>query len=265
MAVSCQTIINLLEAYAPSKIAAEWDQVGLQTGRPEQAVASVFLSLDLNETILAEALRQKAVMLVVHHSPFFEPVSQLRTDQPKGKLLQKVLQEDLVLYTAHTNLDLAQGGVNDVLAQHLTLQQVEPLTETGWGRCGLLPQDLTLEKFIDLVQERLAPVGIRYCSAGQKTVKKVALCGGSGANYWPQALSLGADVYLTADLKYHEAQEAVSHGLALVDAGHFATEYLVMEVLANYLRENLKEKEVRVIVSQVNSDPFCFYNQNGGG
>ncbi|MGI6588832.1 MAG: Nif3-like dinuclear metal center hexameric protein [Peptococcia bacterium] len=369
MAVSCQTIINLVEKYAPKKIAEEWDNIGLQVGSPAQSISCVFLSLDLNEAILEEAQTLGAEMLVVHHTPFFKPLQNLRTDLPQGRLMQKIVQQGMVLYAAHTNLDATVGGVNDVLARKLELLQVELLTESwqeklyklvvfvpreytekvseaicragaGWigkyahctfrtngrgtffplegtqpfigqkgklenveetrletiipearlkrvigallkahpyeevaydlyplvnegeksgiGRIGFLPQSLTLKEFIHLVKKRLALSMVRYCGDLEKTVEKVALCGGSGASYLARAAFLGADVYLTADLKYHEAQEALTRDLALVDAGHFGTERPVLDVLATYLQRELGQKGVQVVVSQVNSDPFCF-------
>jgi dinuclear metal center YbgI/SA1388 family protein len=369
MAVSCQTIINLVEKYAPQKMAAEWDNIGLQVGSPAQSISCVFLSLDLNETIVAEAQATGAEMLVVHHTPFFKPLPNLRTDLPPGRLLQKIVQQDMALYAAHTNLDATVGGVNDVLARKLELQQVELLTESwqeklyklavfvpreytekvseaicragaGWignyahctfrikgtgtflplegtqpflgeqgklenveetrletiipearlkrvirallkahpyeevaydlyllanegrkvgiGRIGFLPHPLTLKEFINLVKERLALSLVRYCGDLEKMVEKVALCGGSGASYIARAAFLGADVYLSADFKYHEGQEALTRDLALVDAGHFGTERPVMDALATYLQQELEPKDVRVVVSQINSDPFCF-------
>jgi dinuclear metal center YbgI/SA1388 family protein len=369
MAVSCQTIINLVEKYAPKKMAEEWDNIGLQVGNPAQSISCIFLSLDLNEAILEEAQASGAEMLIVHHTPFFKPLQSLRTDLPQGRLMQKIVQQGMVLYAAHTNLDATVGGVNDVLARKLELQQVELLTaswheklyklavfvpreyiekvseaicqvgagwignyahctfrtngrgtflplegtqpfigqkgklenveeirletiipearlervirallkahpyeevaydlyplanegeKTGIGRIGFLPSSLTLKEFINLVKERLALSMVRYCGELEKKVEKVALCGGSGASYLARAVFLGADVYLTADLKYHEAQEAIARDLALVDAGHFGTERPVIDVLATYLQQELGQKGVQVVVSQINSDPFCF-------
>lgn len=369
MAVSCQTIINLIEKYAPKKRAEEWDNIGLQVGSPAQSVSCVFLSLDLNEAILEEAWQAGADMLIVHHTPFFKPLRNLRTDLPQGRLIQKIVQKGLALYTAHTNLDAAVGGVNDVLAQKLGLQKIELLMESwqeklyklvvfvpveftekvsqaiseagaGWlgnyahctfrttgigtflplaganpflgvegrlekveetrietiipearvnrvikamlkahpyeevaydlyllakegetagmGRIGYLPQPLNLQEFITLVKERLNLSMVRYCGDLGKKVEKVALCGGSGASYLARAAFLGTDVYLTADVKYHEAQEAEAQGLALVDAGHFGTEQPVIAAMAEYLKEELPKEKVWVVTSQLNSDPFCF-------
>lgn len=369
MAVSCQTVINIIESFSSKKLAEDWDNVGLQVGNPAQPVTCVFLSLDLNEEILEEAVAVGAEMLVVHHTPFFKPIKNLRTDLPSGRLLHKIVQHNLVLYTAHTNLDAAVGGVNDVLAAKLGLEKVELLTEnreeklyklavfvpneytekvseeicragagwignyahctfrtsgtgtflplegtnpfigqagklekveetrletiipetrlsrvikamlkahpyeevaydlyplvnegqkTGIGRIGLLPKPLTLKEFIELVKERLTLATVRYCGELEKTVKKVALCGGSGAGFIGRAAFLGAQVYLTADLKYHEAQEALAQGLALVDAGHFGTEQPVIAVLAEYLQRELAQENVNVVFSKINSDPFRF-------
>ncbi len=369
MAVSCQTVISLVEKYAPKRLALEQDNIGLQLGQPAQQVEKLFLSLDLKSEVLNEAVAFNADMLVVHHTPFFKPLKHLRSDLPTGKLISEIIRNDMALYTAHTNLDAAWGGVSDILAQKLNLQDVRTLSDSrqqklyklvvfipreytqrvheaicsagaGWignysdcsfrldgmgtfrplagaqpfighegeleqvgetrletivpdekisgvikamlhahpyeevaydlyplanegktaglGRIGRLPHALTLAEFIAVVKEKLAVSSLRYCGDIHKQIEKVAVCGGSGAAYIAQAAFFGAHVFLTADVKYHEAQDALAANLALVDAGHFATEQPVISVLADFLHAELVEKGVEVAVSQSCTDPFCF-------
>jgi dinuclear metal center YbgI/SA1388 family protein len=147
MAVSCQTVINLVEKSAPKMMAEEWDNVGLQIGDPAQSVSCIFLSLDLNEEIFQEALAAGADMLLVHHTPFFKPLKNIRTDLPGGKLIAGIIKQEMALYTAHTNLDAADGGVNDTIAAKLNLQKVKILAESWQERLYKLvvfvPRDYT--------------------------------------------------------------------------------------------------------------------------
>lgn len=131
MSVSCQTVVSIIEKLAPRRIAEDWDNIGLQIGSPAQKVNKIFVSLDINEEVLQEALDFGADMIVLHHTPLFKPLKSIRTDQAGGRLITRIVQNNLALYTAHTNLDAAWGGVNDVLVDLLGLQEVTPL-DTTW-------------------------------------------------------------------------------------------------------------------------------------
>ncbi|MDX9872363.1 MAG: Nif3-like dinuclear metal center hexameric protein [Clostridia bacterium] len=370
MAVSIQAVIEILERFAPKKLAEDWDTgIGLQIGDPSQAVKNIFVSLDLNTEVLQEAVLAQADLLIVHHTPFFKPLQHLRTNEPGAKLITEIVRQGMALYTAHTNLDIAAGGVNDALAQKLGLEQTKVLAvsrrqklyklavylpfdyeeklrtaitragagfignysectfqvqgmgtfrpqdgadpfigslgvlerveeirlETivpeeklsavvkamlqahpyeepaydiyllenegraaGAGRVGRLPVPLSLREFAGTVKERLGAQHLRYCGEAGRLITKVALCGGSGMSYWRQARFHGADVLVTADVKYHDAQDALAEGLAVIDAGHYATERPVMPVVADFLREQLQKNDVQVTVSQICTDPFCY-------
>lgn len=369
MPVRCQTIVNLLESYAPKYMAEEWDNIGLQIGDPSQEINTLFLTLDLNEEVLDEAVAVGAEMLVVHHTPFFKPLKNIRTDLPLGRLISRLVKQGMVLYTAHTNLDSADMGINQLLAERLGLKDIKPLstswtqklyklavfvprdyTDTvgeaickagaGWignysdctfraegigtflplegttpyigsigefrkvsedrietivpeqylsrvikamikahpyeeaaydiyllqnegkknglGRVGRMPTPMILGDFIKRVQDILGITNLRYCGQEDIIVEKVALCGGSGASLLSKAVFSGAQVFLTADVKYHEAQDALAQNLAVVDAGHFATENLIIPVLCDYLQRELKGKNVEIVISNINTDPFKF-------
>jgi dinuclear metal center YbgI/SA1388 family protein len=371
MPVSCQSIINILEKFAPKKLAEDWDSgIGLQIGDPAQPVKKVFLSLDLNIGVLNEAISAEAEMLVVHHTPIFKPLRDLRTDRPNGRLISEIVRNGMALYTMHTNLDAVWAGVNDVLACKLGLQntavlsprwkqklykmviyvpddyleqvriaifkagagsignysdcsfqvngtgtfipqedslpfigtqgELEKVEETrletivpeeslasvikammkahpyeevaydifrlenegkiaGLGRIGRLKEPVLLQDFVIHAKECLGVEKLRYCGDLSHKIEKVAVCGGSGMSYWRQALYAGANMFLTSDIKYHDAQDALANNLCLIDAGHFATEQPIIPVLAELLKKELLHKEVSVTVSQINTDPFCYF------
>ena len=179
----------------------------------------------------------------------------------KGKL-EKVEEIKIETIVPESRLNHVIKAMLEVHPYEEVAYDLYPLVnereKAGIGRIGYLSKVLSLKEFIALVKEKLFLSMVRYCGDLEKKIEKVALCGGSGAGYISRAAFLGADVYLTADLKYHEAQEALARDLALVDAGHFGTEWPVVETVAAYLRQELLKKDVKVVVSQINSNPFGF-------
>lgn len=371
MSLKCQTVINWIEQLAPKVHAEKWDNIGLQIGSPNSDVKKILVSLDLDKEVVHEAIELGVDLIIVHHTPMFKPVQNIRFDLPQGYIISQLIKHNINLYTAHTNLDSTIGGVNDVLAEMLSLTNVEVLAPswqevlckivvfvpegyedqvrsamvkqgagwigaysdcsfqtkgtgtfrplegtnpflgqqgklemaeeirletivpekmlkkvvnamvkahpyeevaydiyklenigktTGLGRIGLLPQPMTLNQFIFLVKQSLVVRNLRFVGALDKPVKKVALCGGSGATLINKASFKGADVLITGDVKYHEAQEALALNLAVVDAGHFNTEYPIVSVVGNYLKNKIAENKMdaEVFISNVNTDPFNY-------
>lgn len=346
MSLTCQTVMNALEELAPARLAESWDNVGLLVGYPEQPVRAIVIALDVDADVVEFALAHGANLIVAHHPVIFKAISTLRQDTPQGDLLFRLIQNQIAVIAAHTNLDAAQGGVNDALAAALGLKQTTPLLRThderlyklavfvpeqqleavrtamgnagaghigvyshcsfsvkgegaflplsgatpfigqqgrlervaeykletcvtknihqkvlaamlsahpyeevaydlyalentgpafGVGRIGVLDQAMSLRQFTAMTKDRLAVSSIKAAGSPDTLIRSVAVCGGSGAGFAAQARQAGADVLVTGDVKYHEAQQAIGLGLALVDAGHFATEYPVVAYLAKYL------------------------------
>ena len=293
-------IMQALEKLAPQQLKEDWDNVGLQLGDPNAEVRRVLLALTPSLAVTEEAVRRQADLIVSHHPFIFKGVKSLRTDSAIGRMSQLCLKHDIAIYSAHTNLDIARGGVNDVLAERLGLVDVEGLAETArkpryklvvfvplshleqvkaalfaagagaqgayeacaWtvqgtgqfrpqagaspylGTPGQLEQvkEARLEVLVD--HDRLAAVlqalGISVLAVAGPTqgrVERVALCGGSATEFLAQAKAAGADVYVTGDMKYHDAQQAVEMGLPMVDVSHYAGERPVLAKLAAYLQE----------------------------
>ncbi len=284
----------MLEKYAPSFLAEEGDNIGLQVGDPNQTISGILTALDFNDAVLKEAVSLGVEMVVVHHTPFFKAQKDLRADRPIGRLLAGLVKRDMAMYAAHTNLDVVCGGVNDVLAEALGLKDISVLEtivpeerraeviqamleahpyeevaydlyplvnrgeKAGLGRVGRLPAPMSLLDLACLVKKRLHIDNLRYCGDKELLIEKVAVCGGSGISLYRRAAACGAQVIITADVKYHEAQEVLECKMVLIDAGHFATERPAMDSLAGYLTDKLTNEGVRVHASQINTDPFCF-------
>ncbi|MBR2215154.1 MAG: Nif3-like dinuclear metal center hexameric protein [Selenomonadaceae bacterium] len=258
--VTCDKVLAVMEKIAPKALAEEWDNVGLLVGSPRQEVHKILVCLDANEDIIDEAMEAGADLIVSHHPLIFKAIKAVRTDSSLGARLQKLLAHNIALIAAHTNLDAAPGGVNDTLAASLGLTEIKPLDKNataespGLGRLGLLPTAMSLTDFGELVKKALGLKQVRVVKAREAPVKKVALCGGSGAEFIDRAAFRGADVYVTGDVRYHDAQRAAELGLNLIDAGHFATEQPVVKVLAGKLAAEIPE--VTVLTATRSTDFF---------
>ncbi|WP_018130529.1 Nif3-like dinuclear metal center hexameric protein [Effusibacillus pohliae] len=371
MQTTVKDVIRVLEEWVSPNLALEGDKIGLQIGNPAQPVSKVLVTLDVTEEVVEEAIRIGAQLIVSHHAIIYSSIKKLRTDSYYGRMIGKLLANGMSVYVAHTNLDVAEGGVNDVLAQVLGLQNVEILDRlhnqklkklvvfvpkdhheqvltaicaagAGWignyshctfntlgtgtfrpeegtdpfigeqgklerveeirletvvpeplqeqvvramlaahpyeevaydlypleimgkpfgiGRVGTLEKEMPLEQFARLVKTKLAVAGVRIVGARDRLVKKVAVVGGSGSEWIDASLEHGADVLVTADLKYHDAQDALYKGVALVDPGHNGMERIVVPVVADFLNRKFKANswQAEAAASAVATDPFDF-------
>ena len=218
----------------------DWDNVGQLLGEPEREVSRVLVALDVTEAVAGEALSKGCELIVAHH-PIMNckwlPVQTVRSDTPQGHLLIKLLRGGVSVICMHTNLDVAEGGVNDCLAEALELIDPGPLGDAEHlCRMGTLREPMALQDFAAFVCRRLHSNGVRYAGAG-KTVHRVAVGGGACGNFLYEAAARGCDAFVTADVKYNHFLDAAALGLTLVDAGHFPTEDVVCPVLVRYLRE----------------------------
>ena len=241
MQIGCDTFLNELEAWAPLSFAEEWDNCGLQVGRRDKVVRKVMVALTPGEAAIQAAVDADVDMLLTHHPMIFKPAKSVTTDTVLGQSIIKLIQHDINLYCAHTNLDMAVGGVNDVLAKALNLQNIEILENVtedyGIGRVGDLAEPITLQAFLTQTAKQLACNHLAYQGDVNRTVQRVALCGGSGISYLHAAKKAGADVYVTGDMKYHDAQLASELGICVVDAGHFGTEKHIVKTLAEFVQK----------------------------
>ncbi|WP_278961638.1 Nif3-like dinuclear metal center hexameric protein [Mitsuokella multacida] len=264
--VKCQVVMDALERIAPHHLAEDWDNPGLLVGSPDRQVSRILVALDVSDTVVRQAVHEGAEMIVAHHPLLFKPIKKIRTDEPLGHRLQVLLQHDIAVAAAHTNLDIARGGVNDVLAEAIGLsklssfvitQQAESGQTESLGRIGTLPQPMAIRDFAEQVRKALPTEYVRFVDAGSRPVRKVALCSGAGAEFIAKAAAMGADAYVTGDVRYHDAQHAAELGMHVIDAGHFGTEFPVVASLAERLREELRgEGHVEVLADRESKDFF---------
>ena len=258
---TCRDVCGHIETYAPPGYALEGDPIGLHLGSYDREVQRLFLALELTPTVIGEALDFRPDMIFVHHTPFFSPLKELGEEDGHNRIILALIRREIALYTAHTNLDCVRGGVNDVLAELLGIGDAEILqplnqntSEAGLGRIGMLREPMSLASFSRTVAATLGNEGVRYCGSGDRELRRVACCGGAGAFLMAEAKARGADAYVTSDIKHHDGIRAEEIGLALVDAGHFATEAPVIPVLAARLAERMPN--LVIAVSAKRADPF---------
>ncbi len=253
-------VVAILEDAFPLHLAAEWDNVGLQVGDPAADIDRIMVSLDITSEVVAEAREAGAELIVSHHPLVFDPLSSVLTDDVVGGMVADLLRAGISLYVAHTNLDGAPGlSTGIALAQALEITPLGPLVQEDgavWGVLGETERATTLSEFADFAQEALGSSSMRVVARGEPTVSKVALMPGAGGDAVRPAAAAGADLLVCGDLKHHDALDALALDLAVIDAGHYATERPVISLLSDFLQEQCGPA-VNVLVSDVLTDPFA--------
>lgn len=230
--------MNVSQIYAflsekfPPETAADFDNVGLLVGDLKQEVRRCVVALDCTDSAIDYAVRQQAQLIVTHHPVIFHPI---RSVTARG-LPFRLIRNGLSVVSMHTNLDTADGGVNDVLGETIGLTDLKKLTTPdGFSiRIGQLTRPMSSSDFAALLAKRLNTV-VRY--AGSKTIQTVGLCSGSGADYYDCAIAAGADAFVTAEVKHHQFLAARQAGVPIFDAGHFETEVEIVPALCRLLTE----------------------------
>lgn len=224
-------VIERLEKEFPQELAYEWDNVGLLVGDRNREVKTVVTCLDVTDKVIEFAKEYEAELIISHHPVIFSPINCINRDTKSGKLLMDAIENKIAIYSAHTNCDKAENGINTRLARMFNLEDVETLEEDGLGRIGNLSRPLPFYEFAKVVEEKLE-TKIRYCGDTKKQVQKIAICSGAGGDVIPTAIQKGADVIITGDTKYHQMLD-MKDDINIIDAGHFGTERIVAELFAD--------------------------------
>lgn len=362
-------VIQVFEQFSPKSLAMEGDKIGLQVGSLNKPVTKVLVALDVLEEVVDEAIEKGVQLIIAHHPPIYRPMGKITPDNASGRIITKLIKHDIAVYAAHSNLDVAKGGVNDLLAEALGLCNTKVLAPTyedkvvklavyvpeadaekvreaignagagaigdyshctfsvngtgrflpgeasnphigvqgrleavgeirietifpkslekqvltamlkahpyeevaydlyplenkgeelGLGRIGTV-NEMSLREFAEHVKQALDVQTVRVVGNLEAKVKKVAVLGGDGGKYFPQAKFRGADVYITGDLYYHTAHDAWLAGLNMIDPGH-NVEKVMKSGVAKIMKKRCEEKgfAVEFISSEVHTDPFVF-------
>ena len=249
-------ILNFMETLAPRNLKMDWDNVGLLCGSKSTPVTKILVALDPFEGVCREAAAFGAELIVTHHPLIFQAPTAITDETSVGRSIQLLCRHGISAINAHTNLDIAPGGVNDVLAVKLGLEKITTVDpEGGLLRMGQV-REQPLADFLAAVKKNLDCQGLRYVNGG-KPVQKVAVGGGSCAGAMLEAIAVGCDTFVTADVKYNQFWDAKDLGLNLIDAGHFHTENPVVAVLAEKIAAAFPEIEVKI--SETHADCMKYY------
>jgi dinuclear metal center YbgI/SA1388 family protein len=369
--MKCIDIIRNIEDWAPKEIAWQKDNVGLQIGDTEKQVRNILLCLEINDNVVEEALNNNCNLIISHHPFFFSPLKKIDfTNDSNSRLIQKIIKHDIILYSAHTNLDYTKDGVSYQLAQRLELQNIKFLTNLnssqykicifvqekdcevvaeaifrtgggivgeytkcsfrtrgngtfkssgsshpvigkkneykfinevklevlvdrwklnsviseikkvhpyeeisydiiplensnvnyGIGAVGNLSRDYNLKDFLILLSHKLNIKNFRYSKGKSGKIRNVAVCGGSGSEYYKDAIAKNCEAFITADIKYHTFQDA-KEKILLVDAGHYETEIFSLNEIKKRLIQQIRPyKKTKVYLYSGSTNPVIFYN-----
>lgn len=253
MRCTVRDIYAIIDRFAPFDTAEAWDSVGLLVGGMDRPVEAVLTALDATPAVVAEAGRLGAQLLVTHHPVLFSPLRRLDEANPEAALLCDMVRSGLSMIAAHTNLDRADGGVNDALAGRLGWPV---FAREGFLLLGQWERPRELAEVQSEIARALNTQAIRYGNGGL-ALKTFALCSGAGGSEVARAAEFGAQVLVTGEIKHHEALEAMQRGIAVLACGHRATEICAADLLCSHLQSETNKVELKVRVSQSQVDPFA--------
>lgn len=253
-----------LAQFAPLSLAEPWDNVGLLVGDRSRSVQRLMTCLTITPAVVAEAIRRQAQLIVAHHPLPFQPLKRITADTTAGGMLIELIAAGVAVYSAHTAMDSAAGGINQQWAEGLQLEQIRPLQPVesadpndallGAGRIGSPPAGETLANLARRAQTAVAAATVRVVGQAEQNVSKVAIACGSGGSFLGSASRRGCDALITGEANFHACLEAQATGVGLILVGHFASERFAMERLAQQIGEQFPELDVWA--SEADSDPL---------
>ena len=249
----CADILNILEERCPKAYALDWDNCGLQTGRYDKEVNTIYIALDATDEVIAAAAAQHAELLITHHPLLFNGIKQIHDQDFIGRRLLTLIQADMCCYAMHTNYDVSCMGELSARLLHLNNARVLEVTsedEKGIGQYGSLDTAIPLSTLAEQLKQifELQCVQV-YCDVN-KPVQRIAISPGAGNSMLSHALDKQSEVLITGDISHHTGIDAVAQGLAVIDAGHYGIEHIFIQDMAAYLSTKLQG--VRIIAA-----PLC--------
>lgn len=235
-------IYSTIDQLALFSLSMDFDNTGILVGNRHQDVERALLALDCTPQVIAQAIQCRAQLIITHHPIIFHPLKHVT----ENELVYQLVRHNLAVISAHTNLDIAPGGVNDALAASIGLQNcrgLEPIdpAQNAWlGRIGNLSAPMDAVSFAQTVKTALTAASVKFVDGG-KPIQTVALCSGAGSDCLETAIAQGADALLTSEVKHHEFLLAAQMGISLFDAGHFDTEDVVIEQLRSLLSNQIPD------------------------
>lgn len=259
-------ICEVLYRLAPPELAAPWDNPGLLLGDAGAECSGVMAALDLSADVIEQAEAAGCNLILTHHPFIFHGQKQVLAGRYEGDMITALIRHDMAAVACHTNWDNAPGGINWALAAALGLVNIAPIIEPGAGEdilllAGDFAEGLAAGELLETAARALGLPVIRAAGlSAAKTYRRLAVCGGAGMDFWPQAQAAGCDAFLSADPKHHEGLQAAAAGFAVLDGTHFATEVIGIRRLARLLQEQMPELQVHLAEE---ADSWQFYGADG--
>jgi len=256
-------IISFLEKIAPLTYQEEYDNCGLIVGDKDAVLNEALITLDCTEAVIEEAIETGCNLIISHHPIIFSGLKKLNGSNYIERTVIKAIKHNIAIYAIHTNLDNVHNGVSAKIADKLGLENCKILAprdevnnpNIGFGIIGELPQSVQSKIFLKNLKNIMVTDCVRYTSLVRETIKKVAVCGGSGSSLLLRAKALDADIYISADFKYHDFFDA-DNKLILADIGHYESEQFTKDLIYDFLTKNFARFAVRL--SKVNTNPIKY-------
>lgn len=242
MKYQIEEIKNFMERWAKDEYQLSWDNSGSQI-EFKGDTGSVVLAMDVTDKVIDKAIEKDAKLIISHHPMFFSGSKNIIEGTYLGDNIIKLIKNNISVFSYHTSMDIAEGGVNDTLFEKLDLKNKKVFTheeERAMGLIGEFENDLLLQDLDKFLKNKLQVNKIKYYGQEKKSIKKVAILGGSGSDFINEAKEAGVDAYITSDIKYHDGQRAYEKDLILIDVGHFYSERIILPKIKNKLQEKFK-------------------------
>ncbi len=267
--IKLEDILYLINTMAPFDLAEEWDNCGLQAGSLNWEVKKVIIGLDVSLPLMNAAKENHCDLVLTHHPLMLKAEKRIDFNEMPGKAIEMAARHRISIISAHTNLDKAIDGLNDYFAAKIGMQKTKvfynenlsdtPMDEsTGIGRIGSLEKNILLRQFAKVIKEKLALSHLRVIGNMDLLIETVAVCTGSGGSLVGEFLKSRADVYITGDIKYHEARLVEQNSKALIDVGHFGSEHIAVDLLSEKLSRALLKAGMNIEIEKYKKekDPF---------
>jgi dinuclear metal center YbgI/SA1388 family protein len=263
MSLKVKDINNIMESLAPVNLKEGYDNVGLMVGSLDNEITNILIALDCTSKVIEEAKKRNCNFIITHHPLLFVKPETITDETLIGRKIIELIKNNISLYSSHTNLDVVKGGLNDIITELLGYDNysiIEPnnanntQNEEGIGRLVTLDLPCTLLQMCTNVKAALNLTSLRYIGEESKLIRKLAVVNGSGEDFYKAAYNCGADLIITGDTKYHNSSDFSEMGMAIIDAGHFETEWPAMNVFANKFKNKLISNGFfnKIIISDVN-------------
>ncbi|GAB6109521.1 Nif3-like dinuclear metal center hexameric protein [Fusibacter bizertensis] len=260
MKQTVKTFYDIIDQFAPFDTADSWDNSGLIIGSMNSIVSSVLVALDITLEVVEEAIQNNCQLIITHHPIIFTGVMSITEHNYVGKLLQNIIQNNIAVIAAHTNLDLSPThGINLFLSKEYHLLDCVTLNNAhGYGIVGNLSSPTPIDSILQLTKSIFRIDTIKVSNYQVKDITKIAICSGASADFIEDALASSSDLYITSDIKYHEAQKILGSNLILFDVGHFESESIILETFRLHLMECLSDQEIEIRVSTTEKPMFKY-------